>query len=120
MKKNALTLTVVANMTSNYSEGLGNISSVQKIYRDRNDDGIYARQGFGNVLVEAVVQRVAVVGLEAGGIDEDELGGVVGVDAGYFVARGLCFFAGDADFLPDEVVHQGGFADVQRDRKSVV
>ena len=30
MKKNALTLTVVANMTSNYSEGLGNISSVQK------------------------------------------------------------------------------------------
>ena len=79
---------------------------------DDEDDGIYARQGFGNVLVEAVVQCVAVVGLEAGGIDEDELGGVVGVDAGYFVARGLCFFAGDADFLPDEVVHQGGFADV--------
>ena len=31
MKKNALTLTVVANITSNYSEGLGNISSIQKI-----------------------------------------------------------------------------------------
>lgn len=30
MKKKALTLTVVANMTSNYSEGLGNIASVQK------------------------------------------------------------------------------------------
>ena len=39
---------------------------------DDEDDGIYARQGFGNVLVEAVVQRVAVVGLEAGGIDEDK------------------------------------------------
>ena len=50
--------------------------------------------------------------IPAGGVDEDELGGVVGVDAGYFVARGLCFFTGDADFLPDEVVHQGGFADV--------
>ena len=31
MKKKALTLTVVANMTSNYSEGLGNIASVQSI-----------------------------------------------------------------------------------------
>ena len=34
MKKNALTLTVVANMTSNYGEGLGNASSVQKIYKN--------------------------------------------------------------------------------------
>lgn len=30
MNKKALTLTVVANMTSNYSEGLGNVASVQK------------------------------------------------------------------------------------------
>ena len=37
MGKNTLTLTIVANMTANYSEGLGNISSVQKIYKDRND-----------------------------------------------------------------------------------
>ena len=28
MSKNSLTLTVVANMTSNYSENLGNIASV--------------------------------------------------------------------------------------------
>ena len=35
MKKKALTLTVVANMTSNYSEGLGNIASVQKVYKNR-------------------------------------------------------------------------------------
>ena len=31
MNKKALTLTVVANMTSNYSEGLGNVASVQKV-----------------------------------------------------------------------------------------
>ena len=30
MKKKALTLTVVANMTSNYSEGLGNIARDRK------------------------------------------------------------------------------------------
>ncbi len=51
-------------------------------------------------------------GLETGGINENELGGVVGVNAGNAVARGLGFFTGDADFLPDEVVHQRGFADV--------
>lgn len=51
-------------------------------------------------------------GLETGGIDENELGGVVGINTGNAVARGLGFFAGDADFLPDEVVHQRGFADV--------
>lgn len=34
MNKKALTLTVVANMTSNYSEGLGNVASVQIDYLD--------------------------------------------------------------------------------------
>ena len=33
MNKKALTLTVVANMTSNYSEGLGNVASVQKVFK---------------------------------------------------------------------------------------
>ena len=33
MDRKTITLTVVANMTSNYSENLGNIGSVQKVYR---------------------------------------------------------------------------------------
>ena len=51
MKKNALTITVVANMTSNYSEGLGNISSVQKIYRDRNVYAIRSRENLKNAIM---------------------------------------------------------------------
>lgn len=51
MKKNALTITVVANMTSNYSEGLGNISSVQKIYRDRNVHAIRSRESLKNAIM---------------------------------------------------------------------
>ena len=51
-------------------------------------------------------------GLETGGINENELGGVVGINTGNAVARGLGFFTGDADFLSDKVVHQRGFADV--------
>ena len=37
MKKKALTLTVVANMTSNYAENLGNIASVQKVFKKPKD-----------------------------------------------------------------------------------
>ena len=51
MKKNALTITVVANITSNYSEGLGNISSVQKIYRDRNVYAIRSRESLKNAIM---------------------------------------------------------------------
>ena len=51
MKKNSLTITVVANMTSNYSEGLGNISSVQKIYRDRNVYAIRSRESLKNAIM---------------------------------------------------------------------
>ena len=51
MEKKALTLTIVANMTSNYSEGLGNISSVQKIYRDRNVYAIRSRESLKNAIM---------------------------------------------------------------------
>src|SRR3712207_5981830 len=51
MKKNALTLTVVANMTSNYSEGLGNISSVQKVYKNRAVYSIRSRESLKNALM---------------------------------------------------------------------
>ncbi len=51
MKKNALTLTAVANMTSNYSEGLGNISSVQKVYKNRAVYSIRSRESLKNALM---------------------------------------------------------------------
>lgn len=51
MKKNALTLTVVANMTSNYSEGLGNISSIQKVYKNRAVYSIRSRESLKNALM---------------------------------------------------------------------
>ena len=51
MKKKALTLTVVANMTSNYSEGLGNIASVQKIFRNRKVYTIRSRESLKNTIM---------------------------------------------------------------------
>lgn len=51
MKKSALTLTVVANMTSNYSEGLGNIASVQKVFKNRKVYTIRSRESLKNALM---------------------------------------------------------------------
>lgn len=54
MEKRALTLTVVANMTANYSEGLGNIASVQKVYKNRRVYTIRSRESLKNaVMVQA-------------------------------------------------------------------
>lgn len=51
MKKRALTLTVVANMTSNYSEGLGNIASVQKVFKNRKVYTIRSRESMKNAIM---------------------------------------------------------------------
>ena len=48
MKNTALTLTVIANMTSNYGEGLGNISSVQKVYRGGKEYATRSRESLKN------------------------------------------------------------------------
>ncbi|MEG2246852.1 MAG: type I-B CRISPR-associated protein Cas7/Cst2/DevR [Peptostreptococcaceae bacterium] len=51
MKKNALTLTIVANMTSNYSEGLGNIASVQKVFKNRKVYATRSRESLKNAIM---------------------------------------------------------------------
>ena len=63
-------------------------------------------------LVERTVQRIAVPGLEARRVDEDELGRPDRAQAGDAVARGLRLARGDADLLPDQGVEQRGLADV--------
>lgn len=51
MKNNALTLTVVANITSNYGEGLGNISTVQKVFRNGKTYATRSRESLKNALM---------------------------------------------------------------------
>ena len=48
----SLTLTIVANMTSNYSEGLGNISSVQKIFRNQKIYAIRSKESLKNAICQ--------------------------------------------------------------------
>lgn len=50
----SITLTVVANMTSNYGEGLGNIGSVQKIYKNKKAYAIRSRESLkNNIMVQS-------------------------------------------------------------------
>lgn len=51
MNKKALTLTVVSNMTSNYGEGLGNIASVQKVFKNRKVYTIRSRESLKNAIM---------------------------------------------------------------------
>lgn len=51
MKNKALTLTVVANLTSNYGEGLGNISSVQKVFKNGKVYATRSRESLKNALM---------------------------------------------------------------------
>lgn len=51
MKKSSVTVTVIANITSNYSEGLGNIGSVQKVYRNRKVYATRSRESLKNAIM---------------------------------------------------------------------
>lgn len=46
----ALTLTIAANMTSNYDETLGNIANVHKIYRNGREYAIRSRESLKNAI----------------------------------------------------------------------
>jgi len=51
MNKKALTLTVVSNITSNYGEGLGNISSIQKVFRNGKSYAARSRESLKNAIM---------------------------------------------------------------------
>ena len=50
-KGKALTLTIVAKMTSNYSEGLGNVSSIQKVFRNGKIYATRSRESLKNAIM---------------------------------------------------------------------
>jgi len=50
-KVKGLTLTILANMTSNYGESLGNVSSVQKVFRNGNTYAVRSRESLKNAVM---------------------------------------------------------------------
>lgn len=52
MKRKSLTLTIIANMTSNYGEGLGNGASVQKVFRGGKTYATRSRESLKNAIMD--------------------------------------------------------------------
>ena len=51
MKNKALTLTIISNITSNYGEGLGNVSTVQKVFRNGKVYATRSRESLKNAIM---------------------------------------------------------------------
>src|SRR5256885_15194642 len=73
---------------------------------------VHVADGAHHGLVERLVQRRAVLGLEARCIDEDELRRGTRANARDAVARGLRLARGDADLLAHQRIHQRGLAHI--------
>ena len=106
--KKALTLTIVANMTSNYSEGLGNISSVQKVFRNRKVYTIRSRESLKNAImvqsgmyddlqteVDSATQKLANKELNASNCRA--------LEGGYMSTKGTTYIRKSSFYLTDAI-----------------
>lgn len=106
--KKSLTLTVVANMTANYSEGLGNIASVQKVFRNRRVYTIRSRESLKNAImvqsgmyddlktdVDGATQKLANKDLNASNCRA--------LEGGYMSTKGSTFIRNSSFYLTDAI-----------------
>lgn len=106
--KKALTLTVVANMTSNYSEGLGNIASVQKVFKNRKVYTIRSKESLKNSImvqsgmyddleteVDGATQKLANKDLNASNCRA--------LEGGYMSTKGTTYIRKSSFYLTDAI-----------------
>ena len=87
---------MLGQLLEHHAVGIG---EAHRLHHKHNH--VHTADGFGYIQIQAVVERIAVVGLKTGRVDKHKLRRVIGINTGYFVPRGLRFLAGDADFLAD-------------------
>lgn len=106
--KKSLTLTVIANMTSNYSEGLGNIASVQKVFKNRKVYTIRSRESLKNFImvqsgmykdlqteVDGATQKLANKELNASNCRA--------LEGGYMSTKGTTYIRKSSFYLTDAI-----------------
>lgn len=108
MNKNALTITVVANMTSNYSEGLGNISSTQKVFRNKKVYTIRSRESMKNaIMVQSGLYndlQTEVDGATQKLVNEDlNAGNCRALEGGYMSTKGTTYIRKSSFYLTDAI-----------------
>lgn len=108
MDKNAVTLTIIANMTSNYGEGLGNASSVQKVYKNRREYAMRSRESLKNAIcvqaglyddletsLDKVMQKKVDNNLNAANCRA--------LEGGYMSTQGLTYVRNSSFYLTDAI-----------------
>lgn len=108
MKKKALTLTVVANMTSNYSEGLGNIASVQKVFKNRKVYTIRSRESIKNAIMCQAGMYDDLQTEENGATQKlvtEELNAATckALEGGYMSTKGMTYVRKSSVYLTDAI-----------------
>ena len=106
--RKALTLTIVANMTSNYSEGLGNISSVQKIFRNQKIYAIRSKESLKNAICQQAGMYDDLKTQLDGAMqkfvsDEVNASNCRALEGGYMNTSGITYVRNSSFYLTDAV-----------------
>lgn len=104
----SLTLTIVANMTSNYSEGLGNISSVQKIFRNQKIYAIRSKESLKNAICQQAGMYDDLKTQLDGAMqkfvsDEVNASNCRALEGGYMNTSGITYVRNSSFYLTDAV-----------------
>lgn len=108
MSNKAITLTIVANMTSNYGEGLGNAASVQKVYKSGKEYAARSRESLKNAIcvqaglyddlqtsLDKVMQKMVNDKLNAANCRA--------LEGGYMSTQGMTYVRNSSFYLTDAV-----------------
>jgi CRISPR-associated protein Cst2 len=108
IKMKAVTLTITANMTSNYGEGLGNIASVQKIYKNGREYATRSRESLKNAIcvqsglyddlqtsLDGAMQKLVT--------DEINAATCKALEGGYMSTKGVTYIRNSSFYLTDAV-----------------
>ncbi|WP_310604842.1 type I-B CRISPR-associated protein Cas7/Cst2/DevR [Anaerosporobacter sp.] len=104
----SVTVTVVANMTSNYSEGLGNIGSVQKVYKNRKAYATRSRESLKNaIMVQSGLYddlQTSVDGATQKMVSADlNVANCKALEGGYMSTKGLTYVRNSSFYLTDAI-----------------
>mgnify|MGYP001492328143 FL=1 len=112
MNNKALTLTVVANMTSNYGEGLGNIGSIQKVYRNGKSYAIRSRESLKNaIMTQSGLYDDLVVDVDSGVTqkavtEESNVSNCRALEGGYMNTTGVTKIRKSSFYLTDAIAFE--------------
>ncbi len=108
MKNKAVTLTVIANMTSNYGEGLGNAASVQKVYKNQREYATRSRESLKNAIcVQAGLYDDLETSLDKAMQKKvtEELNAATcrALEGGYMSTQGMTYVRNSSFYLTDAI-----------------